>query len=78
MNIHIYVCSDIDTGQTIESALMVDGCHDPDSRIDHLEHVQVWTHFILFLHFTFSVNLSILGYLQLTSAICFAKHVCYN
>jgi len=41
------VCSEISTGQTVESMLTVHGCNYGDSKIDHLEHVQVLGHFML-------------------------------
>ena len=42
MNIQcVYVYSEINVGQTVESELTVRGCRDGESRIDHLEHVQV-------------------------------------
>ena len=43
----LFICSDIYAEQSIESTLTVHDCNDDDSRIDHLEHVQVWSHFTL-------------------------------
>ena len=40
----LFICSEIYAGRSIESTLTVHGCNDRDSRIDHLEHVQVRRH----------------------------------
>ena len=48
----VCVCSEINAGETAESSLIVHGCRDHNSRIDHLEHVQVLTFVLVKLVFT--------------------------
>jgi len=40
-SVYSFACREIFAGERVESQLTVSGCRHGDTRIDHLEHVQV-------------------------------------